>query len=93
MGPCIAYNTPMAKFILVHGVFQGGWVYARVARLLREAGHEVYTLTPTPTLKRRPVNTKQKTGQFIAELNNRKHCRGKGSTPMRATARQREQQV
>jgi hypothetical protein len=72
-------------------VFQGGWVYARVARLLREAGHEVYTLTPT--LKRRPVNTKQKAGQFIAELNNRKHCRGKGSTPMRATARQREQQV
>ncbi|MDM0074820.1 alpha/beta hydrolase [Variovorax sp. J2P1-59] len=37
----------MAKFVLVHGAFQGGWVYARVARLLREAGHEVYTPTLT----------------------------------------------
>jgi pimeloyl-ACP methyl ester carboxylesterase len=37
----------MATFVLVHGAFQGGWVYARVARLLREAGHEVYTPTLT----------------------------------------------
>jgi len=37
----------MANFVLVHGAFQGGWVYARVARLLREAGHEVYTPTLT----------------------------------------------
>lgn len=37
----------MAKFVLVHGAFQGGWVYARVARLLRDAGHEVYTPTLT----------------------------------------------
>jgi len=37
----------MAKFVLVHGAFQGGWVYARVARLLREAGHDVYTPTLT----------------------------------------------
>jgi predicted TIM-barrel fold metal-dependent hydrolase len=32
----------MAKFVLVHGAFQGSWVYARVARKLREAGHDVY---------------------------------------------------
>ncbi|NYT85252.1 alpha/beta fold hydrolase [Pollutimonas harenae] len=37
----------MAKFVLVHGAFQGGWVYARVARKLREAGHDVYTPTLT----------------------------------------------
>lgn len=37
----------MATFVLVHGAFQGGWVYARVARLLREAGHDVYTPTLT----------------------------------------------
>jgi len=37
----------MATFILVHGAYQGGWVYARVARLLREAGHDVYTPTLT----------------------------------------------
>lgn len=37
----------MAKFVLVHGAFQGGWVYAKVARKLREAGHDVYTPTLT----------------------------------------------
>ena len=37
----------MATFVLVHGAFQGGWVYARVARLLRDAGHDVYTPTLT----------------------------------------------
>jgi len=37
----------MANFVLVHGAFQGGWVYSRVARLLRDAGHEVYTPTLT----------------------------------------------
>jgi pimeloyl-ACP methyl ester carboxylesterase len=37
----------MSKFVLVHGAWQGGYVYARVARLLREAGHDVYTPTLT----------------------------------------------
>ena len=37
----------MAKFVLVHGAWQGGYVYARVARLLREAGHDVHTPTLT----------------------------------------------
>ena len=37
----------MAKFVLVHGAFQGGWVYARVAAMLRAAGHEVYSPTLT----------------------------------------------
>jgi len=35
----------MATFVLVHGGGHGGWCYQRVARLLRSAGHEVYTPT------------------------------------------------
>lgn len=37
----------MAIFVLVHGSWHGGWCYARVAKLLREAGHDVYTPTLT----------------------------------------------
>jgi pimeloyl-ACP methyl ester carboxylesterase len=37
----------MATFVLVHGAWHGGWCYAQVARLLRGAGHEVYTPTHT----------------------------------------------
>jgi pimeloyl-ACP methyl ester carboxylesterase len=36
-------GTTMTTFVLVHG----GWCYKRVARLLRQAGHEVYTPTLT----------------------------------------------
>jgi pimeloyl-ACP methyl ester carboxylesterase len=37
----------MSTFVLVHGGFFGGWCYSRVARLLRSAGHEVFTPTLT----------------------------------------------
>src|ERR1700733_10349511 len=37
----------MANFVLVHGAWHGGWCYARVARLLRAAGHDVFTPTLT----------------------------------------------
>jgi pimeloyl-ACP methyl ester carboxylesterase len=37
----------MITFVLVHGAWMGGWCYKRVARLLRQAGHEVYTPTLT----------------------------------------------
>jgi hypothetical protein len=37
----------MTAFVLVHGAWHGGWCYKRVARLLRQAGHEVYTPTLT----------------------------------------------
>ncbi len=37
----------MATYVLVHGGAHGGWCYQRVARLLRAAGHEVYTPTMT----------------------------------------------
>jgi pimeloyl-ACP methyl ester carboxylesterase len=37
----------MTTFVLVHGAWHGGWYYKQVARLLRQAGHEVYTPTLT----------------------------------------------
>lgn len=37
----------MGNYVLVHGGWQGGWSYGRVARLLRKLGHEVYTPTLT----------------------------------------------
>lgn len=37
----------MTTFVLVHGAWRGGWSYKRVARLLRQVGHEVYTPTLT----------------------------------------------
>jgi pimeloyl-ACP methyl ester carboxylesterase len=33
----------MTTFVLVHGAWHGGWCWVRVARLLRDAGHEVHT--------------------------------------------------
>jgi pimeloyl-ACP methyl ester carboxylesterase len=35
----------MATYVLVHGGGHGGWCYQRVARELRDSGHEVYTPT------------------------------------------------
>lgn len=37
----------MATYVLVHGGGGGGWVWGRLAPLLRAAGHEVYTPTLT----------------------------------------------
>lgn len=37
----------MADYVLVHGGWQGGWVFQRLARLLRAAGHEAYAATLT----------------------------------------------
>ena len=37
----------MATYVLVHGGGHGGWCYRRVARILRAAGHDVYTPTMT----------------------------------------------
>lgn len=35
----------MATFVLVHGSYQGGWIWRRVADRLRAAGHRVYAPT------------------------------------------------
>jgi pimeloyl-ACP methyl ester carboxylesterase len=37
----------MTSYLLVHGAWHGGWCWKRVARLLRAAGHEVFTPTLT----------------------------------------------
>ena len=37
----------MATFVLVHGGWSGGWIWAGVARELRSAGHEVFAPTLT----------------------------------------------
>jgi pimeloyl-ACP methyl ester carboxylesterase len=37
----------MATYVLVHGGGHGGWCYTRVARILRDAGHEVHAPTLT----------------------------------------------
>ena len=37
----------MATYLLVHGAWHGGWCWARVSRLLRDAGHTVHTPTLT----------------------------------------------
>jgi len=34
-------------FVLVHGAWHGGWCYARVARILRRKGYDVFTPTLT----------------------------------------------
>ena len=35
----------MTNFVLVHGSYQGGWIWQRVAARLRAAGHTVYAPT------------------------------------------------
>ena len=47
----------MAGFVLVHGGFHGGWCWARVAPLLRAAGHEVWTPTLTGLGERAHLTT------------------------------------
>jgi pimeloyl-ACP methyl ester carboxylesterase len=37
----------MATYVLVHGSGSGGWIYRPVAKILRAAGHEVFTPTLT----------------------------------------------
>ncbi len=42
----------MSTFVLVHGAFQGGWVWQRVAGILRDRNHAVHTPTLTGTGER-----------------------------------------
>jgi pimeloyl-ACP methyl ester carboxylesterase len=37
----------IGTYVLVHGAWHGGWCWAKVSRLLRDAGHDVYTPTLT----------------------------------------------
>ena len=49
----------MATFVLVHGSWHGGWCWQKVARLLRQPGHEVYTPTLTGLGERSHLATKK----------------------------------
>ena len=54
-----------ATFVLVHGAFHGGWCFSRVAGLLRDAGHSVFT----PTLS----GLGERSHQFSPEINASTH--------------------
>lgn len=43
----------MSTFVLVHGAWQGGWIWSRVAADLRTRGHQVHTPTLTGLGERR----------------------------------------
>jgi len=43
----------MATYVLVHGAYQGGWIWKPVAERLRAAGHEVYAPTLEGCAERR----------------------------------------
>jgi pimeloyl-ACP methyl ester carboxylesterase len=43
----------MTTFVLVHGSYQGGWIWQRVATRLRAAGHTVYAPTMDGCAERR----------------------------------------
>ena len=43
----------MATYVLVHGAYQGGWIWKPVATRLRAAGHLVYTPTLEGCAERR----------------------------------------
>ena len=43
----------MTTFVLVHGSYQGGWIWQRVVTSLRSAGHTVYAPTMDGCAERR----------------------------------------
>ena len=61
----------MTTFVLIHGAYQGGWIWKLVAERLRKAGHEVHAPTlegcaeRTPAL--RPGITTETHGEEIAK--------------------------
>jgi pimeloyl-ACP methyl ester carboxylesterase len=46
-------EATMANYVLVHGSYQGGWIWQRVAGRLRQAGHTVYAPTLEGCAERR----------------------------------------
>lgn len=62
----------MATYVLLHGAYQGGWIWQRVAPHLRAAGHTVYTPTLDGCAERRhalrPGITTETHAAEIAEL-------------------------
>ena len=62
----------MATFVLIHGAYQGGWIWQPVATRLRAAGHTVYAPTLDGCAERkqalRPGITTETHATEIAEL-------------------------
>jgi pimeloyl-ACP methyl ester carboxylesterase len=64
----------MATYVLVHGGGHGGWCYRKVARLLREKGHEVHTPTLTGLGERSHLlNAEVGLGTHITDIVNLLH--------------------
>jgi pimeloyl-ACP methyl ester carboxylesterase len=51
----MAKQSASRTFVLVHGAWHGGWVYARLAEMLRARGHRVFTPTLTGLCERSHV--------------------------------------
>jgi len=61
----------MASFVLVHGGGHGGWCWQPTARLLRDAGHDVYTPTLTGFGERSHLDvTRISFGTFVDDVGN-----------------------
>ena len=45
----------MATYVLVHGSFQGGWIWQPVANRLRGSGHQVYAPPADPAPRRHDI--------------------------------------
>ena len=62
----------MATFVLIHGSYQGGWIWKPVATRLRAAGHQVYTPTLDGCAERksqvRPGITTETQAEEVAQL-------------------------
>ena len=62
----------MATFVLIHGVYQGGWIWSSVASRLRAAGHSVHAPSLDGCAERaaqaRPGITTETHADEIAEL-------------------------
>ena len=62
----------MSTFVLIHGSYQGGWIWKPVATRLRAAGHQVYTPTLDGCAERkaqvRPDITTETQAEEVAQL-------------------------
>ena len=59
----------MTTFVLVHGSYQGGWIWQRVAHRLRAAGHTVYAPTLEGCAERRhELRPGLDTSTFVNEI-------------------------
>src|SRR5579872_2697118 len=59
----------MTNFVLVHGSYQGGWIWQRVATRLRAAGHTVFAPTMDGCAERRhQLRPGIDTSTYVAEI-------------------------